>query len=95
MYQNVPMQTIQLLIFTRVLRCHDILEDDQGLYTLCLSMVTTIFKVIQNLRAARKDAIAHRENCLEHLMQSMTALDDWIPFVHMVNDDNQWFKIVE
>ncbi len=80
------MQIMQILIITKVLDCSDIIENNQSLSTLCLSLGTTVFNVIMTIKDARKDAEAHEENCLEHFMINMTANNEWIPYLHLISD---------
>ncbi len=47
MFQNLPMNVLQLMIMNKVLDCQDILEDGTSLSTLWLSLGTTVFNIIQ------------------------------------------------
>ena len=86
MFQNLPMNVLHLLIINKFLDCEDILEDDQSLSALWLSFGTTLFMIGYTIYSSFSVAKAHKENCLEKFMIQMTAQNDWVPFLHLVNN---------
>ena len=81
-----------MLIFARVLNCEDLLLDERSLKALFISLATTIYNIFMTFYSAKVEAEALDAECLTHMMINMTANNDWVPYMHLINDENYPLK---
>ena len=85
-FENTIVLMFSILIYTGVLACEKLLDDEENAIALHLATILTIVNGVFSLIKSFLESRALKESLGEYILQNMIARQGWIPFIHLIKE---------